>query len=127
MTNLEQISGILGRAEGVICALYGAYRDNIMTGTEPTGPSKMADVVSDTLDALGQIAGLAAEKPEEEPEEGEPVMYLKCLRCGAGYSYTKRTMEEISYRMYSYCQECHDKALMALKEREGAWPINDPA
>ena len=117
MTNLEQISNILGRAEGVICALYGAYRDNIMTGTEPTGPSKMADVVSDTLDALGQIAGLA--KPEEEPEEGEPVMYLKCQRCGNTYYYSGITMKEIGYRMYSYCRECLEKGLKLLKEREG--------
>lgn len=70
MTNLEQINSILGRAEGVICALYAAYRDNIMTGTEPTGPSKMADVVADTLDALGQITKLAAlgEPPREEDD-----------------------------------------------------------
>lgn len=37
--------------------------------------------------------------------------HLKCLRCGKAYYHTRFAMSEMSYRMYSYCPDCIDRAL----------------
>ena len=44
--------------------------------------------------------------------------HLKCLRCGAVYYHTRFAMSEMGYRMYSYCPDCINKGIEALKEKD---------
>lgn len=44
--------------------------------------------------------------------------HLKCLRCGSTYYHTCFAMSEMSYRMYSYCPDCIDKAIQLLKKKD---------
>lgn len=37
------------------------------------------------------------------------VMYLKCIRCGKPYQYNIKTFRQLSYRKYSYCDDCIDR------------------
>ena len=47
--------------------------------------------------------------------------HLVCIRCGARYSYTAGTFEEMSYRKRSYCDRCVDDAVDAMiaRDRQG--------
>ena len=44
--------------------------------------------------------------------------HLKCIRCGSTYYHTEFAMAEMSYRMYSYCPNCIDEGINALKEKD---------
>ena len=61
-------------------------------------------------------------RQQEQPKKADEIKrsisigyHLKCLRCGATYYHTEFAMSEMSYRMYSYCPDCIDKAMDALK------------
>ena len=71
-------------------------------------------------------------RQQEQPKKADEIIramnigfHLKCLRCGAAYYHTEFAMSEMSYRMYSYCPECIDKAIEALKEQDPIKPIVD--
>jgi len=51
--------------------------------------------------------------------------HLVCLRCGAGYYHTRFTMSELSYRMYSYCPNCIEKAIELLLKTDKEGLKND--
>ena len=68
----------------------------------------------------------------EQPKKADEIkramnigFHLKCLRCGAAYYHTEFAMSEMSYRMYSYCPDCIDKGIEALKEQDPIKPIVD--
>ena len=51
-------------------------------------------------------------------EDSIPKFHLQCLMCGGEVgSYSKQTMEQVSYTHYSYCEDCLRKGLKALKEQ----------
>ena len=71
-------------------------------------------------------------RQEEQPKKADEIkramnigFHLKCLRCGAAYYHTEFAMSEMSYRMYSYCPDCIDKGIEALKEQAPVKPIVD--
>jgi len=71
-------------------------------------------------------------RQQEQPKKADEIkramnigFYLKCLRCGAAYYHTEFAMSEMSYRMYSYCPDCIDKGIEALKEQDPIKPIVD--
>lgn len=52
-------------------------------------------------------------------EDSEPIFHLQCLRCkGDVGSYSKQTMEQVSYTHYSYCEKCLREGLKLLKEKD---------
>ena len=64
-------------------------------------------------------------RQQEQPKKADEIkramnigFHLKCLRCGAAYYHTEFAMSEMSYRMYSYCPNCIDKAIEALKKED---------
>lgn len=71
-------------------------------------------------------------RQQEQPKKADEIkramnigFHLKCLRCGAAYYHTEFAMSEMSYRMYSYCPDCIDKGIEALKEQDPIKPIVD--
>lgn len=71
-------------------------------------------------------------RQQEQPKKADEIkramnigFHLKCLRCGAVYYHTEFAMSEMSYRMYSYCPDCIDKGIEALKGQEPVKPIVD--
>ena len=71
-------------------------------------------------------------RQQEQPVQADRIkramnigFHLKCLRCGAAYYHTEFAMSEMSYRMYSYCPNCIDKGIEALKEQDPVKPIVD--
>ena len=71
-------------------------------------------------------------RQQEQPKKADEIkramnigFHLKCLRCGKTYYHTEFAMSEMSYRMYSYCPDCIDKGIEALKEQEPVKPIVD--
>lgn len=71
-------------------------------------------------------------RQQEQPVQADRIkramnigFHLKCLRCGAAYYHTEFAMSEMSYRMYSYCPACIDKAIDALKGKEPVKPMVD--
>ncbi len=71
-------------------------------------------------------------RQQEQPVQADRIkramnigFHLKCLRCGAEYYHTEFAMSEMSYRMYSYCPNCIDKGIEALKSQEPVKPIVD--
>lgn len=71
-------------------------------------------------------------RQQEQPKKADEIkramnigFHLKCLRCGKTYYHTEFAMSEMSYRMYSYCPECIDKGIEALKGQEPVKPIVD--
>ena len=71
-------------------------------------------------------------RQQEQPRKADEIkramnigFHLKCLRCGKTYYHTEFAMSEMSYRMYSYCPDCIDKGIEALKEQEPVKPIVD--
>lgn len=71
-------------------------------------------------------------RQQEQPKKADEIkramnigFHLKCLRCGQPYYHTEFAMSEMSYRMYSYCPDCIDKAIDALKWQEPVKPIVD--
>jgi len=71
-------------------------------------------------------------RQQEQPKKADEIkramnigFHLKCLRCGAAYYHTEFAMSEMSYRMYSYCPDCIDKGIEALKGQEPVKPIVD--
>ena len=66
---------------------------------------------------------------QEQPKKADEIkramnigFHLKCLRCGKTYYHTEFAMSEMSYRMYSYCPDCIDKGIEALKWQEPVKP-----
>ena len=64
-------------------------------------------------------------RQQEQPKKADEIkramnigFHLKCLRCGKTYYHTEFAMSEMSYRMYSYCPDCIDKGIEALKEQD---------
>lgn len=64
-------------------------------------------------------------RQKEQPVQADRIkramnigFHLKCLRCGAAYYHTEFAMSEMSYRMYSYCPDCIDKGIEALKKED---------
>lgn len=55
----------------------------------------------------------------------DDIMPLICLRCKKDIPLTVRTMEEISYTHYSYCEDCLREGLRLLKakDKEKEMPI----
>lgn len=55
----------------------------------------------------------------------DDIMPLICLRCKKDIPLTIRTMEEISYTHYSYCEDCLREGLKLLKakDKEKEMPI----
>lgn len=71
-------------------------------------------------------------RQQEQPKKADEIkramnigFHLKCLRCGAAYYHTEFAMSEMSYRMYSYCPDCIEKGIEALKGQEPVKPIVD--
>lgn len=71
-------------------------------------------------------------RQQEQPKKADEIkramnigFHLKCLRCGAAYYHTEFAMSEMSYRMYSYCPDCIDNGIEALKEQDPIKPIVD--
>ena len=71
-------------------------------------------------------------RQQEQPKKADEIkramyigFHLKCLRCGAAYYHTEFAMSEMSYRMYSYCPDCIDKGIEALKEQDPVKPKVD--
>ena len=71
-------------------------------------------------------------RQQEQPKKADEIkramnigFHLKCLRCGKTYYHTEFAMSEMSYRMYSYCPDCIDKGIEALKGQEPVKPIVD--
>lgn len=71
-------------------------------------------------------------RQQEQPKKADEIkramnigFHLKCLRCGKTYYHTEFAMSEMSYRMYSYCPDCIDKGIEALKWQEPIKPIVD--
>ena len=71
-------------------------------------------------------------RQQEQPKKADEIkramnigFHLKCLRCGKTYYHTEFAMSEMSYRMYSYCPDCIDKGIEALKEQDPIKPIVD--
>jgi NAD-dependent SIR2 family protein deacetylase len=71
-------------------------------------------------------------RQQEQPKKADEIkramnigFHLKCLRCGKTYYHTEFAMSEMSYRMYSYCPDCIDKGIEALKKQDPVKPIVD--
>ena len=71
-------------------------------------------------------------RQQEQPKKADEIkramnigFHLKCLRCGKTYYHTEFAMSEMSYRMYSYCPDCIDKGIEALKGQEPVKPRMD--
>lgn len=52
-------------------------------------------------------------------KDSEPIFHLECLRCKKPVgSYSRQTMDQVSYTHYSYCEDCLRKGLKMLKKQD---------